>query len=154
MEMSYDEKNKHAPPCTNILRSELERNPKMNNVSVLTVNVRKISCEFEDLVTNLNYFWKQFSFNTIKASWLTNESKLVVEIDRAGRDTFFRVPTPTLQHSWPSASEIDSTTLILGTDFRHMDSDTVDTDSETPKKNRFPRAVFRKMYTFQTFITK
>ena len=47
-----DQVDNYVPQCSNVLWSELDKNLKDNNLSVLTVNARSITGKFEDLITN------------------------------------------------------------------------------------------------------
>ena len=51
-----------------------------NNSSVLTVNARSITCNFVDLITNLNLVRQRFTLIIITESWLGDESIFILEI--------------------------------------------------------------------------
>ena len=69
--MGDDQVDSYIPQCSNVLWSELDKNLKDNNLSVLTVNARSITGKFADLITNLNLVRKLFAFIIITESWLT-----------------------------------------------------------------------------------
>ena len=50
--MGDDQVDNYVPLCSNVLWSELDKNLKNNNFSVLTVNARSITVKFADLITN------------------------------------------------------------------------------------------------------
>ena len=60
--MGDDQVDNYVPQCSNVLWSELDKNLKDNNLSVLTVNARSIRGKFADPITNLILIKKQFSF--------------------------------------------------------------------------------------------
>ena len=60
--MGDDQVDNYNPQCSNVLWSELDKNLKDNNLSVLTVNARSITGIFADFITNLNLIRKRFLF--------------------------------------------------------------------------------------------
>ena len=89
--MGDDQVDNYIPQCSNVLWSELDKNLKDNNLSVLTVNARSITGKFADLITNLNLIRKRFTFIIITESWLTEESNFVLEINGYKSHTLNRV---------------------------------------------------------------
>ena len=79
--MGDDQVDNYVPQCSNVLRSELVKNLKYNNLSVLTVNARSITGNFAYLITNLNLIRKRSTFIIIPDSWLTYETNFVLEIN-------------------------------------------------------------------------
>ena len=70
--------------------SELNRNLKENNLSILTVNAYSITGKFSDLVTTLNLVRKHFSFIIVTESLLSYDSNLVLETNGYKSHSFSR----------------------------------------------------------------
>ena len=51
--MDDDQVDNYVTQCSSVLRSELDKNPKHNNLSVLIVNARSITVKFTKVITNL-----------------------------------------------------------------------------------------------------
>ena len=67
------------PPLQKGSVSNLDSNQKENNLSHLTVNTYSITGKIADLVTNLNLVIKRVSFIKATKTWLSYDSKLVLE---------------------------------------------------------------------------
>ena len=66
---------------TNVLWSELDKKLKDKFLSSLTANTFRKTGKFADLVTNLNLVRKWVTFIIVTEFWLTEELKLVLEIN-------------------------------------------------------------------------
>ena len=80
--MSDDQIDNYVPQSSNVLCFELHKNLEYNILSILTLNARRITCNFADLITNLNLVGKRFTFFIITEYWLTDESEFVLAIKR------------------------------------------------------------------------
>ena len=74
--MGDDQVDNYVPQCSNVLWSELNKNPKNNNLPVITVNINRITRKITDSIANLNHIRKRFNFIIIKESWLTENLNL------------------------------------------------------------------------------
>ena len=89
--MGDDQADNYVPKCSNVLWSELEKNLKDNNLSVLTVNTHSTTGKFADLITNLNLIRNRFTYIIITESWLTEEFNFVLELNGYKSHTLNRV---------------------------------------------------------------
>ena len=82
--------DEYSPNCMNIECKELKSKLFESSFSLLSVNIRSLSCKFSEFLSHLSLVQKKFSFICITETWLTKEKDIGLEIEGYKSVSFYR----------------------------------------------------------------